>query len=116
MILEVAADMQKSRWKDAGNKGFIERGVWKYSQHPNYFGEMLLWASLCVSCTNGLPTAGQKALAIASPAFVCYLLRFVSGVPLLQKAAKAKYGGDPKYLQYVARTSLLVPWPPKSEP
>lgn len=113
--LEVTADRQKTAWKDAGNKGFIHTGVWRYSQHPNYFGEMMLWASLCASCVNSLGKSWALKLAsLASPAFVCFLLRYVSGVPLLQKAAKQKYGSDPQFLDYIARTSLLLPWPPRA--
>lgn len=113
-VIEVLADMQKSGWKAAGNRGFTNCGVWKYSQHPNYFGEMLLWVSLCASCIKGLGfSLAPKVAALASPAFVCYLLRYVSGVPLLQKASMAKYGTDPQYLAYIARTNLLAPWFPK---
>lgn len=111
--MEVTADAQKSAWRAAGNTGFINTGLWKYSQHPNYFGEMCLWSSLCVSCLNSLPSAGTRVAALGSPAFVCYLLRYVSGVPLLQKAAKKKYGSDARYLDYTTRTSLLFPWLPK---
>jgi len=113
--LEVVADAQKTAWKAAGNRSFIDSGVWKYSQHPNYFGEMLLWASLCISCINSLGADAllSKLAALGSPAFVCYLVRYVSGVPLLQKAALQKYGSDPRYMDYIARTSLLVPWFPK---
>lgn len=115
-VIEVVADMQKSAWKAAGNQGFVDTGIWRYSQHPNYFGEMLLWASLCISCING---QGKKAwvsklASLASPSFVIYLLRFVSGVPMLQKAAQQKYGTNADYLAYIARTNLLVPWIPRS--
>jgi len=113
-IVETVADQQKSAWREAGNKGWIETGLWRYSQHPNYFGEMLLWTSMCISCVNGMEGGGQKLAAIASPAFVVYLLRYVSGVPLLQRANQKRYGADPLYIAYCQRTSLLVPFPPRS--
>mmetsp|Transcript_9795 Transcript_9795/g.20076 ORF Transcript_9795/g.20076 Transcript_9795/m.20076 type:complete len:109 (-) Transcript_9795:18-344(-) len=108
--------MQKSAWRSAGNTGFMCSGLFKYSQHPNYFGEMLLWSSLCLSSMNGLRTQWERLAAAASPTFVVCLIRFVSGVPLLRKANKKKYGSDPAYLNYVARTSLLLPWFPKQAP
>jgi len=117
-ITEVVADSQKSAWREAGNKSFIDSGLFRYSQHPNYFGEMLLWVSLCASCVKGMGDSDRsylpKLAALASPAFVCYLLRFVSGVPMLQKAALKKYGNDPSYQAYIARTNLLFPWFPRS--
>eukprot|EP00929_Paragymnodinium_shiwhaense_P052311 TRINITY_DN26211_c0_g1_i2.p1 TRINITY_DN26211_c0_g1~~TRINITY_DN26211_c0_g1_i2.p1 ORF type:complete len:275 (+),score=48.60 TRINITY_DN26211_c0_g1_i2:114-938(+) len=101
--MESVADMQKSAWRDSGNKGFMRSGLFRYSQHPNYFGEMLLWSSLCVSAMTGLEGMASKAASVASPLFVMYLLRFVSGVPLLQKAAMKKYGSDPQYKHYRRR-------------
>jgi len=112
-VTEAVADAQKSLWKDAGNTGFMRSGLWRYSQHPNYFGEILLWASACVTCTNGLESWLAKICSLASPAFVAYLLMFVSGVPMLQRAAQKKYGRDPAFLAYRATTSLLVPMPPR---
>lgn len=112
--METVADLQKRRWKAQGNQGFISTGLWKYSQHPNYFGEMLLWSSLCMSCITGLRGTSQKLLSMVSPAFTIFLLKYVSGIPLLKKAAMKKYGNDPDYLAYCARTNLLVPWLPRS--
>jgi len=112
--LEVVADRQKTTWKDAGNKNFMQTGLFHYSQHPNYFGEMLLWASLYVSCANGLEGWAPKLISLASPAFVIYMLRFVSGVPMLQNAAQRKYGKDPLFVAYRSQTSLLVPWPARA--
>lgn len=115
MTLEIVADRQKSAFKDAGNTGFISTGLWKYSQHPNYFGEMFLWASLSLSCLNSFGDAVvPKLVALGSPAFVFYMLRYVSGVPLLQKMSLQKFGKDAAYNAYRARTSLLVPWFPQA--
>lgn len=108
---ETIADHQKSAFKETGDTGFMQSGIWRYSQHPNYFGEILLWMSLCVTCNNGIEGLPAKLASLASPSFVSYLLMCVSGVPLLQKAAMKKYGGDPAFLAYRARTSLVVPLP-----
>lgn len=113
-VCETVADYQKSAFKETGNTGFMQSGIWRYSQHPNYFGEMLLWMSLCVTCNNGIDSPVAKLASLASPSFVSYLLLCVSGVPLLQKAALKKYGKDAAFLAYRARTSLLVPMLPRA--
>lgn len=113
-VTETIADYQKSAFKETGNTGFMQSGIWKYSQHPNYFGEMLLWMSLCVTCNNGIDSWVAKLASLSSPSFVSYLLMCVSGVPLLQKAAMKKYGKDAAFLAYRASTSLLVPLPPRA--
>lgn len=112
--IEVVADCQKSAWKDARNTSFIQSGLWRYSQHPNYFGEMLLWVAYCVPCTRALKGWGAKIASMVSPIFVVLLLRYVSGVPLLQKSAMEKYGNDPSFKAYSAGTSLLIPWFPST--
>lgn len=111
LLTEAIADWQKSAWKAAGNTNFMHTGIWRYSQHPNYFGEILLWICLTLTCSNGHDDWRAKLASLASPAFTSYLLLFVSGVPLLQKAAMKKYGKDPAFLAYHKRTSLLIPMP-----
>jgi len=113
-LTEATADRQKSAWKAAGNLGFMQSGIWRYSQHPNYFGEILLWVCTTITCCNGLKGQLSKIISLISPAFTSYLLLFVSGVPLLQKAAMKKYGKDAAFLAYRARTSLLLPLPPRT--
>lgn len=110
-LTEANADRQKSAWKDAGNTGFMHSGIWRYSQHPNYFGEISLWVCLTLTCCNGLRDWTAKLASCVSPVFTSYLLLFVSGMPLLQKAAMKKYGKDPAFLAYRANTSLLIPRP-----
>jgi len=113
-LTEAIADWQKSSWKAVGNTGFIHTGLWRYSQHPNYFGEILLWLSLTLTSCNGQEGWLVKVASFASPAFTSYLLLFVSGIPMLQKAALKKYGKDPAFLAYRARTSLLLPMMPRA--
>jgi steroid 5-alpha reductase family enzyme len=84
----------------------LDTGLWRYSRHPNYFGEALLWFGLW------LPAAGgwQGLIAVVSPILVTYLVGFASGKPLLEKAmAKRK----PAYADYVAHTSGFIPLPPR---
>lgn len=112
-VLEVTADMQKSRFKaDPRNRGrFIQTGLWSVSRHPNYFGEILLWIGVLVIATPVLQ--GWQWIALLSPIFVTLLLTQVSGIPTLDKKAAEKWGDDPEYQAYRARTSVLIPMPRK---
>ena len=111
--VEITADAQKSRFRaDPANKGhFIHNGLWSWSRHPNYFGEILLWVGVAVVALPAL--RGWQWVTLLSPFFVALLLLRVSGVPLLEKAADDKWGGLPDYEAYKHRTSVVVPVPPK---
>ena len=111
--LEAVADAQKSRFRaDPANKGrFIHTGLWSWSRHPNYFGEILLWVGVAIVALPVL--RGWQWVTLISPVFVALLLLRVSGVPLLEKAADEKWGGQLDYEAYKHRTSLLVPRPPR---
>ena len=111
--LEVISDSQKSAFKKdpATRNGFISSGPWRYSRHPNYFGESLLWWGLFVAV---IPVfSGWDFLTAFGPLFLTLLLLFVSGVPLLEKSADKKHGGEAAYQEYKRRTSLFVPLPPR---
>lgn len=110
--IEIVADRQKSAFsRRAENAGrFIESGLWAWSRHPNYAGEILLWTGMCVSAVEVMH--GPLVVIVLSPLFVFVLLRFVSGVPLLEARADAKWGEDPAYRAYKERTPLLVLRPP----
>lgn len=88
------------------NQGkLMTSGLWKYSRHPNYFGELTMWWGiwlLSLSVTGGVWT-------IVAPLTITVLLRYVSGVPLLEK----KYVGNPEWDIYQHKTSVLFPLPPK---
>ena len=107
---EVVADAQKSAFKNAGKSGVITTGLWKYSRHPNYFGETLLWWGLFVYIIPVM--SGALWLTILGPVFITVLLLFVSGIPLLEQGADRKYGDDPAYQEYKRSTSLFIPWLP----
>lgn len=112
--LEVIADRQKSAFRaDPGNRGrFITTGLWAWSRHPNYFGEILLWTGIALMAT---PTfAGWQWLGWLSPLFVTWLLMKVSGIPMLEQRADEKWGGQPDYEAYKARTPVLLMKPPKA--
>jgi steroid 5-alpha reductase family enzyme len=111
--IEAVADQQKFAFKNRPeNRGkWIESGLWKYSRHPNYFGESLLWVGVFVITVPVL--GGWMWAALVSPVYITLLLLFVSGIPLLEKQAEKKYSSDPAYGVYRDRTSLFVPRPPK---
>ena len=107
--LEVVADQQKGRFSaDPANKGkFISTGLWAKSRHPNYFGEILLWIGVAVVALPALQ--GWQWAALISPVFVTLLLTKVSGVPLLEKKADTKWGGQADYESYKESTPVLIP-------
>ena len=110
-LLEAVADAQKSAFKaKEENRGrFIAAGLWRYSRHPNYLGEMLVWWGLFVYV---VPTLHGAAFAVvAGPVCITLLLLFVSGIPPLERSADEKHGDDPAYRDYKSRTGILVPLP-----
>ena len=113
LVIEAVADAQKFTFKTKGAEGerFITSGLWKYSRHPNYFGEILVWWGLFAFSVPFL--AGAAFAVVLGPVFITLLLLFVSGIPLLEKSAESRYGDDPAYREYRRRTSVLVPLPPR---
>ena len=107
--IEVIADRQKSAFRsEASNKQkFITSGLWSRSRHPNYVGEILLWIGIAVIALPAL--SGWQYVTLISPVFVIFLLVRVSGIPMLEKSAAARWGEDPAYQEYVARVPALLP-------
>ncbi|WP_345438602.1 DUF1295 domain-containing protein [Microbacterium gilvum] len=106
---EATADAQKAAFRrDPANAGrFIRSGLWSVSRHPNYLGEILVWFGVALAA---LPVAvGWQWIGLLSPVFVFLLLTRVSGIPLLEKRAEARWGDDPEYADYRRRTPVLVP-------
>jgi len=108
-VFEVIADNQKSRFNaDPANKGkFIRTGLWSRSRHPNYFGEIVLWVGIAIIAIPVLQ--GWQWVAMISPLFVTFLLTRVSGVPMLEKKADKKWGGQENYETYKKSTPVLIP-------
>lgn len=106
---EVIADNQKNIFRaDPVNKGkFIQSGLWSKSRHPNYFGEIVLWIGVAVIALPVL--RGWGWVALISPLFVTLLLTRVSGIPMLEKSADEKWGGQDDYEDYKKRTPVLIP-------
>lgn len=110
LIFESAADQQKFRSKQKNKDRWVDTGLWRYSRHPNYFGEMLCWIGIYLFVVTAL-SLEQALIAAWGPLFIIVMLLFVSGIPKLEKGARRKWGEDPEYLAYRARTSLLIPLP-----
>jgi len=112
MAIEATADRQKRAFRaDPANDGeFITSGLWAWSRHPNYFGELTLWVGVAVVALGGL--AGWRYATLVSPVFVFALLRWVSGVPLLERGAQRRWGDRPDYVAYRDRTPVFFPRPP----
>ena len=112
MLIEIIADRQKSNFRaNPDNKGrFINTGLWAWSRHPNYFGEIVLWIGMAIIAVPVLQ--GWQWATLISPVFVAFLLMKVSGVPLLEAKADERWGGEDDYEDYKRRTPVLIPKPP----
>lgn len=106
--IEVVADRQKSAFRaDPANEGdFIRTGLWAWSRHPNYFGEVLLWAGIAVIAIPSM--VGWQYVALISPLFVYLLLSRISGVPMLESRGRRRWGNDPAYQEYVTNTPAML--------
>ncbi|RWR74988.1 FKBP-type peptidyl-prolyl cis-trans isomerase 5 isoform 1 [Cinnamomum micranthum f. kanehirae] len=112
MSIEATADQQKLQFKNspASRGKWCNVGLWKFTRHPNYFGEILLWWGIFVASTSILK--GAEWLVVLGPIFLTLLLLFVSGIPMLEESADKKYGSVAEYKHYKKTTSPLIPLPP----
>lgn len=106
---EAIADFQKNRFTaDPANRDkFINVGLWSISRHPNYFGEIVIWIGVAIIAFPSLQ--GWGYVTLASPVFVALLITQISGVPLLEKFADEKWGGQEDYKEYKRSTPVLIP-------
>lgn len=107
-VCEATADSQLQRFRaDPSKRGAVlDTGIWRYSRHPNYFGETLIWWGFWLCAVD----APFGVWSVVSPVLLTVLLLRVSGVTMLEsQLAKTK----PGYAEYVRKTSVFVPWPPK---
>lgn len=112
-FFEAVGDYQLARFLgNPSNKGKImDQGLWRYTRHPNYFGESLMWWGLAlVAYVTIEPFMGLPApLVFIGPVLITFLLLKVSGVPLLEK----RFSGKPEWEAYKMKTSVFLPLPPK---
>ncbi len=106
-FFESVGDYQVDRFvkhKHAGGEQIMKKGLWKYTRHPNYFGESSMWWGLAL-----IAFSQSSALAFLSPLLITYLLLKVSGIPMLEK----RWKGLPEWEAYKSKTSAFFPLPPK---
>ena len=108
-FFEALGDFQLARFKkDPANRGkIIQQGLWRYSRHPNYFGEVTLWWGIYLLA---LSTPGGWMMIIG-PLTITFLILKVSGIPLLEK----KYVNNAAFQEYARRTSAFFPLPPRKD-
>ncbi len=107
LAIESFADLQLRQFikTRSAKKRILQTGLWKYSRHPNYLGEIMLWWGVwCMSMA-----INPVWWSVLGPLVISVLLLFVSGVPMLER----KYKDDPDYQKYARRTSKILLWPPK---
>jgi steroid 5-alpha reductase family enzyme len=106
-VLEIIADTQKSNFrKNNDNKDkFITTGLWKYSRHPNYLGEIILWIGVAIISYSSLEL--NQLFTLVSPIFTYLLLVYVSGINLLEKSGQKKWGSLNEYKEYKRKTPRL---------
>lgn len=107
-VFETVGDAQlKDFVSQPANKGKVmDRGLWRYSRHPNYFGELTQWWGIFLICL----TTPFGWVGIVGPVLISYLILFVSGIPLNEQ----RFEGRPGWAAYKARTSAFIPLPPRT--
>ncbi len=108
-ITEVKADNEKSKFRSVpeNRDKFITTGLWAKSRHPNYFGEIVLWAAIAVISLPSL--SGLQYITLISPIFTYVLLVHVSGVRMLEARGQKKWGHLEEYKAYQKSTPMLFP-------
>ena len=106
--IEIIADSQKTKFraKDGNKDKFISSGLWKYSRHPNYLGEIILWLGISLISLSSLE--GFQYVTLISPIFTYLLLVNVSGINLLEKSGDKKWGKLESYKKYKEKTPRLI--------
>mmetsp|Transcript_32226 Transcript_32226/g.52074 ORF Transcript_32226/g.52074 Transcript_32226/m.52074 type:complete len:314 (-) Transcript_32226:1048-1989(-) len=113
LAVEAIADLQKTKFKDdPANKGkWCDYGLWKWSRHPNYFGEILCWWGIFIACTPVFEN-GYRYFTIIGPVFITAILLFLSGIPATESQTDKRYGKFEGYREYKRVTSPLLLLPP----
>ena len=107
LIIEIVADLQKTKFRSipTNKEKFISTGLWSKSRHPNYVGEITLWFGISIMSFSNLN--GLELITLISPIFTYWLLVYVSGVNILEKNGKKKWGHLESYKKYIKKTPRL---------
>jgi steroid 5-alpha reductase family enzyme len=108
LLIESVSDIQKFKFKKNNKNTWTNTGLWKYSRHPNYFGEMLCWIGIFVFSIFYLDFK-YILLSSISPILIIILLRFVTGIPTTEKRLDIKFKNNKSYKEYKQKTNLLLP-------
>jgi len=116
-LIETWADESRWSWSRSGESSKLPpltTGIWSWSRHPNYFGEILMWTGMYITASGAWDVSGWKYayFSVVSPLFTAFLLLFVSGIPMAEDRSDGRWGRKPLYRQYKAQTSPLIPCPP----
>jgi steroid 5-alpha reductase family enzyme len=113
-LFETISDYQKFNFikRNIDKNNFINKGLWKYSRHPNYYGEILCWVGIFIitSYTLYLSNIYHLIFGFISPLFIYFLLRYFSGIPILEKNSDKRFKGNKEYLKYKENTPMLIPY------
>lgn len=105
LFFEAVGDWQLKKFLDLKSGGIMTSGLWSYTRHPNYFGEVTFWWGIFIICISSLnPTL--IAISLISPFTITYLILYISGIPMLE----AKYIGNTEFENYKKKTNAFFPW------
>jgi len=105
ILIEFIADRQLKRFVKSDDKGVLNKGLWRYSRHPNYFGEWLVWLGFYF-----ISVSAGYLITIVSPILMTILLIKISGVGLMEGTITER---RPDYKEYIRKTSSFIPWFPR---
>ena len=109
LTFEAIADKQLTNFIQQKTGGIMQTGLWKYSRHPNYFGEVTFWWGVFLATAPFSGLSLNIFIFLISPLTITILILFVSGIPMLEK----KYDDNKDFQKYKARTNAFFPWFPK---
>ena len=115
LVIEMVADIQKYQFKAKGNKGLIKTGLYSIVRYPNYYGEIGFWKWIAIFGLFNLDAINYTniSLLIISPFTIAIIIRYASGIRILEKQRDQRFKDDPSYWDYKNKVNMLVPkWPP----
>lgn len=109
LVFETVADIQLATFLQQKTGGIMQTGIWRYSRHPNYFGEVTFWWGIVLTTLPLSVLSLSTLLLLISPITITFLILFVSGIPMLEK----KYEDNLEFQTYKSKTNAFFPWFPK---